>query len=539
MRFSDLNECEDNLLIETDLCIVGSGPAGLSIAKEFAGTKIKVWILESGGFEKESDTEALCKIENVGVSRKDNTRNRLYGGTSHTWTGRCAPFNPTDFQKRSWIPYSGWDLKYEELEPLLERAGKNLGLGPNCYDNQLWKLFKVLPATPNLDSKFLDTTFWQFSKSPKERGEPIRFGRDFFIDNSPNIEVLLHANVTHINTNELGTCFESVEVRTLEGKRAFVKAKALVLSCGGIENARLLLASNRTIPNGIGNQNDVVGRFLMDHSLCVIGSFDHHAAYSVRNRFGHYLIKNKQRTHVYLHGLSLSPKIQEQENLLRCDAYLEEYNPLPNDSWSAMRRLKTTLRKRECIKQSTQDIFTILSNFREISSGFHRRYVKRRPPLLKVERLELHCMLEQLPDPESRITLSTNQKDRLNMPLAKINWKVNSLERQTAQRMSQLITQEFQRIGFPAPHLSSWLNKEENWTQNFEDKAHHTGTTRMSANPKKGVVNVNSQVHEVNGLFVAGSSTFPTSGTANSTLMIVALALRLADHLKYNYFRAS
>ncbi len=538
MNFFDLEHFEDESLIETDICIVGSGPVGLSIAKEFSETNVDILVLESGGFEGESKTQALYNIESVGDPRcidQENIRRRIWGGSSHIWTGRCAPFEDIDFDHRPWIKYSGWPLTRQDLDPYLERAGRYLGLGPYCYDETLWEKFQVKPPIPSLDNQFLEQIFWQFSKSSQAPNSSVDFGRDLEFPKSPNINALLHANVTHINTNPEASKFESVEVRTLGNKRCLVRAKILVLGCGGIENARLLLASNRTVPQGLGNQNDLVGRFLMDHTLCVLGQFNSEDAKHVKARFGHYWLDDEEGRHVYLHGMSLSEKVQRSERLVRCHVFIEDYDIPASSPWLAMHRLKSELGLRKLNKNTLQDLKLLSSNAGEVIQGLHRRISKHRPQLVKAGRTELHCMLEQIPDPSSRITLSSDKNDSLGMPLSKIDWQINEIEKQTALKMMQLICQEFPKINLPIPVLSPVL-QEENWRHLFTEKAHPTGTTRLSKNPKEGVVDTNLQVHGVAGLFVAGSSVFPTAGAANPTLMIVALAIRLSDWLKENYF---
>jgi choline dehydrogenase-like flavoprotein len=542
LKFSDLREFEDNSLIETDLCIIGSGPAGLSIAKEFIGTTLQVWIIESGGLAEEPETQALYDIENVGVSRQINqelVRNRIFGGTSHTWTGRCAPLDAIDLQDRAWVPYSGWPIAQTELEPYLERAGENLGIGPNCYDQQLWKQFKVSPPQPAIDSALLKSQFWQFSKDAQNPKEPMRFGRNFAPNHAPNIHVLLHANVTHLNTNLAGTCLESVEVSTLEKKQIQIKAKAVVLACGGIENARLLLNSNRILPQGVGNSQDLVGRFLMDHPGCILGSFDPKYSAKVQSRFGHYWLDNPQGRHLYLHGLALSPELQAKEQLLNCAAFLEQI-PSPDDPWFAMVRLKNARKRKastlpwEQSRTALQDALAIATQSGTVVDGLYRRFIKHRPSIIKAARIDLFCLVEQRPNPESRVTLS-DKIDALGQPLSQINWHISEQERHTVHRFGQLICQEFKRMGLPQPILADWLEKE-NWQSHFTDRAHPIGTTRIALDPTSGVVNPNCQVHGVEGLFIAGSSVFPTTGHANPTLMIVALSIRLADWLKASHF---
>lgn len=535
MKFNDLRDFKSGSLIQTDLCIIGSGPAGLSIAKEFIGTNVNVLVVESGGHEEEADTQSLYDIENVGAFRhiqQDQVRNRIFGGTSHTWTGKCAPFDPIDFQRRDWIPYSGWPIQGQDLESYLDRARENLRLGSNCYDERLWKIFKV--SSPHrFNSKLLKPQFWQYSKVSRQDRQPMRFG-PYLISEADNIRVLLHANVTHLNTNDQGTRLESVEISTLDKRVSLIKAKVVILCCGGIENARLLLASNRTLTCGVGNQNDMVGRFLMDHPGNLIGTFDPKKSQAISERFGSYFLKDSNDYSVYQYGLALAPELQRKEHLLNAAAFLIEVLAKDNP-WDSFKRLKVVLRQRRITRSAYLDVLNIFRHLPFVLSGIYRFLVKGQPPLSKVDEMLLYSLVEQSPDPESRVTLS-DEKDLLGMPISKINWKISDLEKRTVARLAYLIAQEFERLNLPKLKLSDWLNQDADWGSNCIDRAHPIGTTRMSNNPEDGVVNPNCQVHTVEGLFIAGSSVFPTTGHANPTLMIVAMAIRLADWLKATTF---
>lgn len=540
MNFFDLRDFEDKALIEADLCIIGSGPAGLTIAKEFAGTRIDVVILESGGSNTDEQTQKLYEIESIGDPRIINQeliRRRVLGGSSHIWTGRCAPFDELDFEYRDWIQYSGWPIRHGDLGHYIDRAAEYFGLAPAWYDESLWYKLKAHQPESLLDDKFLSPFFWQFCKSFGSEKRAVDFGRDLDFQQAYNVRLLFHANVTHINTNTEATHVTSVQVSTLERKEAVVKAKVLVLACGGIENARLLLASNRVMPQGLGNQHDVVGRYLMDHCLYRLGHFAPEDSYHLRDRFGHYWLDDDQGRHVYLHGISLSPEVQRNKNLLNCHAFIEEHDIPDDDSWNSIRYLISDFKSRKISQKSLQNLQTVLSNFGEVSQGLHRRIVKHRPEIREAKTIQLHCMLEQLPDPNSRIRLSQTRKDSLGMPISEIDWKISDLERQTALKMVQLISQEFTRLNLPTPSLSSWIKDDENWRNYLPEKAHPTGSTRLSTNPKMGVVDVNLEIHGVKGIFVAGSSVFPTSGAANPTLMIVAMSIRLAEWLKATHFK--
>lgn len=542
MKIFDLEKFSaDTSLVDTDLCIVGTGPAGLSIANEFAHENVRVLLLEGGGFDEEPETQSLYQIESAGGPRKIDQsaiRSRGLGGSSRIWTGRCAPFDQTDFEKRPWIGYSGWPLSRSDIDPYLERAGQALGLGPNCFDESLWSQFRVNRPLPPLNDKLLRPMFWQFSRSPRNQKTSVDFGRDLTNSKAENVQILLHANLTHINTSADGKRVESVDVQTLGGKSARIQSKALALCCGGVENARLLLASNRTVPQGLGNQNDLVGRFLMDHTDTKIWDLDEVSAQKLLSRFGIYWLDRLRDRHVFLHGIGLSQEIQKKDRLLNCHAYIDQFGVADDDPWSTALRMVRTLRSRNLSDESRQDARLLLQKSPEIARGVYRR-LKHRPQLQRAQKYELHFILEQKPDPLSRVTLSTDSRDALGMPLSRIDWIISGLERATARKMALLLHGEFGRLGLPAPDVPSWLDDDAEWIARCGEKAHPTGTTRMAVSAQVGVVDENCQVHGIEGLFVSGSSVFPTSGAANPTLMIVAISLRLSDWLKSTVFSGS
>ena len=537
MNIIDFREFDGGAIIEADLCIVGSGPCGMSLARELANQPIRVLVLESGGRTEEPESQGLYAIESTGYPRhidQSLIRVRILGGSSHIWTGRCAPFAPVDFEKRDWVPHSGWPFGRQELDPFLERAGEILGLGPHCYDEGLWERFGCRPPEPALDDRLLQSEFWQFSKHPGERARSTRFAQRWEDLDAPNISVLLHANLTHIDTNPEGTCFESAQISTLERKSATVRAKALVLCCGAIENARLLLASNRTVATGLGNGRDLVGRYFADHPYCELGLFEPGQAQPLQERFGHYWLHEGERRHVYLHGLSLSPTVQREERLLNCATYLMA-DPARDAPWLAMRELAASVRGGRFTPDTYRKALRVLRKPRKVLQGLVRRYKEDRPAVVAAERIALGCNIEQIPDPESRVTLS-DQKDALGMPISRVHWKIAEAEVATVRRMSRIVQSELRRIGLPAHREAEWLESPDGWRSAFVDVAHHFGTTRMANDPSQGVVDTNGEVHGVANLFVAGGSVFPTPGTANPTLMMVAMTLRLADWLRANRF---
>lgn len=531
MPLLDLRDLELENPLEADLCIIGSGPAGLSIAQEFVNTSTKVLILESGGKTEEADTQTLYDIESLGVPRvmeQREVRNRILGGSSHTWYGRCAPLEPIDYEVRDWVPHSGWPITHKDLAEYELRATTILGLGATDYGEAMRDRFHI-SAKQALNPALLRDQFWQYSKvSNADRRVP-RFGQHRLPQNAPNIDILLHANVTHLLTNEAGTRVEIAEASTLAGQQVEVKAKCFVLCCGGIENSRLLLASNRQRSCGLGNENDLVGRFLMDHPGTIIGEFASlRDVYQVNQYFGDRWYYNERGKHVYDHGIALSPKIQAQEGLLNCAAFLQPIED-QGDPWKAIKKIRNDL-KEKTVNPATliSELATTLTHPRRLIKGLNRQLNEKRPP---VQAACLYCLVEQQPNPNSRVTLS-DTKDSLGMPISQINWQISQQEVETVERLGELIAAEFDRLGLPKPILHKHNHELEHLRLKFRDRAHPTGTTRMSMTPETGVVDPNCKLHTVDGLYVAGTSVFPTSSHVNPTLDIIALAIRLADHLK-------
>src|SRR5271155_5063554 len=128
----DFNGFPDEACIRADFCIVGAGAAGIAIAREFFGSRYKVLLLEWGGPGIEAETQKLYDSEVVGLPHSGihAGRARVFGGTTTLWGGQALRFDDFDLRKRDWVPYSGWPISREELEPFYDRADRVLNLGP-------------------------------------------------------------------------------------------------------------------------------------------------------------------------------------------------------------------------------------------------------------------------------------------------------------------------------------------------------------------------------------------------------------------------
>lgn len=510
-----------------DVCIIGAGPAGIAIASELSGVGLRIVILESGGRERQDFADALDEVENVGWPRIEDqwlVRNRIVGGASHTWSGRCVPFDAIDYVPRHWVPHSGWPITQEEMLPYLDRAAPYLGidLGSGYNGEQFWRIAARQRPLPMFDKSLLRSYYWTFSRDPDNARDHMRLARHLPRWAGDDVALVTNATVCQIEVNEVATLAERLEVAAPDGTRRYLDAKFVILCAGGIENPRLLLCSRSQVPNGIGNENDQVGRYLMDHLRGPVASFTLAGTRRLRRQLGHYRVASGQ---VFAHGMQLSEQVQRGEALLNTTAWLEG-RIAADDPFNALKRW---VRLRPALPR---DALSVLGNAGLLALGARDYFVLRNGLPRKLDRLLLMAMCEQLPDPDSRVTLS-GQHDRLGLPRARIDWRVHKQEEQSLRRAALAVVREFSRLGLPAPVLEDWVMDERlKLPDDFRDVAHPTGTTRMGRVTKSSVVDDRCRVHGMRNLFVAGSSVFPTSSHANPTQMIVALAIRLADDVK-------
>jgi choline dehydrogenase-like flavoprotein len=516
--------------IDTDLCIIGAGIAGITLAREFIGKAIDVCLLESGGTDFEESTQSLYEGENLGMAYYDldEARLRFFGGTTAVWGGRCVPLDPIDFERRDWVPNSGWPISKAELDPYYARAHRALELGPNVYDERAWKLLGIRP--PAFDPSKVRTDFWQFDRAYA------RFGfqncRD--LTNARNVGILLHANVTNIQTDPTGATVDHVDIATLEGKTGRVRAKAYVLAVGGIENARLLLVSNGVDTRGLGNRHDLVGRFFMEHAHGRGGQVLTPAPYRLSTIYAkRYSPQGDQFAPVLRPG----EELQKRAGILNTAAALK-YQRRPESGLSMSKAMYRSIKSRTNPTARGRRLWRLY----KLASALRHRLsdpVMRRLKLASGRGgLYLVVRAEQAPNPDSRVVLS-DKRDALGVRRADLNWRMSELDKRTVAVLVEALDQEFQRLNLGRVRTAGWLlDGTTEWpvdptvSNHPIGGYHHIGTTRMANDPQQGVVDANGRVHGTDNLYVAGSSVFPTSGWANPAMTIMALALRQADHLQ-------
>jgi choline dehydrogenase-like flavoprotein len=450
----------------------------------------------------------------------------MFGGSTTRWAGQCRPLERMDFERRDWVPHSGWPFSKDHLEPFYRRAQVVCGLGPYDYDSGAGSSNGVRPLP--VDPCTLDVRIYRFS-------HPTDFGKAYQaeLEAARNVDVYLHADVVEIDVDSDVRRVTGLIVATTPDARVRFTADRYVLACGGIENARLLLASNRIAKAGLGNAHDLVGRFYTDHPFLFAGWFEpsrpelEHTLHIVDyDRIGW-----EQRAHA---ALALPERTRRAECLNDCAVYFvrrPSYKIQPayfSAGVQSLAGLADMLSGLDPLDRSALGhLRAFLGGLPDVGRTLGRRVVEAARPC---SRLALRTAIETTPNPESRVKLGT-RRDALGMPVVMVDWRINADDQRGLARLYDIARTELERLGI-GKLVENLSRDAEGWPTSMTGGMHHMGTTRMHDDPRQGVVDASSRVHDLANLYVAGSSVFPTGGVANPTLTIVALALRLADHLK-------
>ena len=520
----DFNEFQDGALVEADVCIVGAGAAGITIAREFIGGSHSVVLLESGGTEADAETQRLYDSEIVGLPHDsiEQGRARIFGGTTTLWGGQALRFDQIDFEKRDWIPLSGWPIGRDILEPYYERAARVLQIAAPIPYRDLCVSFGI--RAPDFDSGKLSMECSQWSPRPN-------FGQEYReeIRRAGNISAILHANVTGIITNSSAAVVERIEFQTLAGKKGIAKARFFIICCGGIETARLLLVSDRVESGGVGNRNDLVGRYYQEHPMFWYGRWQTKNRTRLQDLFESFYEKGLK----YFPIIKLSEKFQAEKQLLNIQGSIT-LEDTPDSAITAMKSLFRAVKAssypdggelRRLAGNALTDpwqLFRLAYRFR----------VQRRAATPQRGPITFGGQCEMAPNADSRVMLS-EERDRLGMRRVKLDWRLGELERRTASEYIKVVAGEFERLGLGTYDLAPLRSlNDAGWDAMAHDSAHHMGTTRIHESPQFGVVGSDCKVHGISNLFIGSSAVFPTSSRSNPTMTILALSIRIADRLK-------
>lgn len=527
--FHNATECSENTALDADICIVGAGLAGLTIAREFLGRGERVVLLEGGDLKHSSWSQSLYRAVISGVPNHDPafSRFRTYGGSGTRWTGQCVPLEAIDFEQREGMLHSGWPFDLDHLAPYYQRAGQIFDFGPPGFDLAAWQ--KQYGEIDPIAGECLEASIIRFAH-PGDLGQTLRPE----LAASGNVHVWLNANVVGFDTQQGHTRLSAVRIKTPTGQSLRCRAQTIILACGGIENARLLLASGGDNTHALGNEHDLVGRYFMDHPYLTTGYWQPSAKAKAE---GLHLIDNfagvasGRGAHAVF---TLSERLRRDERLNSCVGYF-----IHRDAWQldpayystggqALARIAESLRGERPVDARLLKAATdVLRDARHACTALAGSVSALRgsTPLLA-----LRMVVEATPHPQSRITL-LQERDALGLPRAHINWQMHENDWRGVSRFRELLANRIRQTGLGELIDDKHLN-DSGWPISMAGGKHHMGTTRMHVNPEQGVVDSSSRIHGIENMYVAGSSVFPTGGWANPTYTILALAIRLADHLK-------
>jgi choline dehydrogenase-like flavoprotein len=529
------------------LCIVGAGAAGLALAASFIGAGRKILLLEAGGERQTRASQAVYAGELTDPAVHPylhHYRVRALGGASRIWGGRCVPFDPIDFAERDWVPGPGWPISLQSLLPYYAAAQAAAEAGPFDYDPRTALPGRPAELAPGLDGAKIETRLERFSKPTNfwtRYGRVLTAARDVWVcPQTPALAIRLSDDGESVRHLEI--------VDATSGARRALRAHAYVLALGGLETVRLMLASNDVRPAGVGNDHDQLGRYYMSHLAASSGHVTFSGSPS-KIAFDY----ERDAEGVYVRRrLWVTADAQRELRLL--NIVFRTHLPDPADPahgdgvLSAMYLVKDLIlyeysRK---LREHPVDLGQRLRHVGNVVrqpwrlARFGRTWVadrllaERKLPSVVLDspgnRYALEFHAEQSPNVDSRLTLSA-ERDAFGMPRLKADWRLSPIDLDSLKTAYDLLARELRRTG------TGVLDYDSEAVVEAAIKAgayggHHLGAARMSRRPNDGVVDENLKVHGVNNLYLASGAVFPTSSQANPTLTILALALRLADHLK-------
>ena len=513
----------DGSVIDTDICIVGSGPAGMTLALRLAKvTNLRIMVAESGNIIHSDRSQELASGVVVGQNYFPlvETRLRRVGGSSWSWGGVLCQLDPMDFEERDWVPHSGWPISSSAIAGFYSEALSNLGFKSLCKSDG---------SRPHSASTSDDMAPAEiFFTTPK------RFGRDHVAEfsQSKQIDLYVETTVLLLNPTQDGQRIISAEAGSFTGARFSIRARTYVIAGGGVENARLLMLTNRRHGTEIGNGSRRLGRYFMEHPRLADRLWINRGLQAIEP------IVNGAADRRSFGRIGLTRDAQRREKLLNYHANLSfGYLGQEGPAWNSVRRIALAMRRPWSdspyfqdagggrTKVYWNDLFRSLAHPANtatsiVASGLKLRRLRRFVSIISG--------FEQAPDPNNRIVLSDTRYDSFDQPQAEIHWSLGPVERKTYEYGLERVIAHLDML---VPGAKKARLDRARWGEDVLGTWHHIGTTRMSDQPSGGVVDTDLKVHGTDNLYVVGSSVFPTGGAAAPTFTIVALSLRLADHL--------
>lgn len=493
----DGNQLAARTILKIHTAVIGSGAAGITIARELAGTATQVMLIEAGGYEYDHQLQSAYEAEAVTTNTESVldlsyprwSRLRHFGGSTGHWGGWSCPLEEYDFEPRSWVAGSGWPFARRELIPYYDRAcglveipkfdfarpsESSLFTPSKDYD----QIFAGNESSPDLEQRY-------FSYSP-----PTHFGIKYRqeLQQSANVTVTINANVIRLDMDSFHERIEKLICRNQNGTEFEIHAEVFILACGGLENPRLLLNSNHQAAAGLCNQYDLVGRYFLEHPHTMFATL-----MNVRGRdwMQSFIASGAgQSKRIF----TTTPEFQQKNQTMSYSCEVMTSGDQPADA--------------SLVRQLT-------------------------PLMSPTSENEVYCTLnvraDMEPNANNRVSIGL-ERDWLGLQKIKMNVNFSRTDLDSIRRSTEAVMAHLSFLGLGRAKLK--MATDELWPGSVWIGCHHMGTTRMAVNPRQGVVDADCKAHGLANLYIAGSSVFTTGGYGNPTLTIVAMALRLSDHLK-------
>lgn len=504
-----LRDTPDLTTLETDICIVGSGPGGGVPAVELARAGHRVLVLESGAVSTPLPDTTVANMDVTGTADIAFGRALQFGGSSNLWAGRVAPLDPVDFAPRDWVD-GRWPVSHAALAPYYARAFDLMGISLGQ-----WRPPENLPALAGqLETGDIAAKPFVWSEPPFRIGDLL----ERVAEEHDNLTVCTDAPVTRIVTGENGDV-SALEVTHPAGHTVRVTARTYVLAHGGLEIPRLMLASR---DGGDGPGGDLVGRYFSTHPKADIAVLTLNRPISTRNALFSDRRVGGQLMRV---GLALTPEDQERFGNLNHYVQLSPFLEYRASKMFEAARQKGVANSSLATQNPTMR--RVLGSLGLKAFNMIGRVGKLEP---RSQSFVLRGFFDQFPDPENRVRLSTTESDALGMPKLDITWHFREDDRRSVVAFMRMMDEKMRAANIGSVRYKA-LEEADDWGL-VGIHSHFIGMTRMGATASDGVVDADNRVFGTDNLYVSGPSVFPTYGNANPFLTITALGLRLADHLK-------
>jgi len=514
----DANKGQQFADTKFDLCIVGAGPAGITLAIEMASAGTRICLLDAGDEHYSIESQELYKPQYKAEFYEDTTFNRLrmLGGSSNHWENNTSEFMPNDFLKKDWIPNSGWPISYEDVGPFYIRAAIYCQTDTDEYDSQKWHE-RLNRTDPLINVEGMITGIGKASLPPT-RFYDVHKSK---LHSLRNITVVKNANIIDVTANMDISKITSATFSNYKNVRFEIDASKFVLAMGGIENARMLLIFNEKYDNKLGNSNQLVGRYFMDHPLLRAAKL-----YSNTDKDMGLLTEQKVVGRKVILGF-----MQHTDESILANKLINLRMPIfkasslqLSDGIESMHVLKEAISQGDLPENILKHLLNTIKDADEINESIIRKLFNTKV-LSYVDEFE-----EQLPHFDNRIALGY-EKDRFGLKKHTVHWRFHDEDFALAWESLKSVASQL------AMNNVGRLRIMEEFQQRLQNEKlyvshHHMGTTRMAENATEGVVDSNCKVFNTANLYVAGSSVFTTGSHVPPTLTLVALSIRLANHFK-------